>query len=707
MRAPTFQCLTLVFLLAEYKAVALVEHRFLAPTTRDSSPFSVALPARTMSRTNGRWHRQNRHQECRLRFTTTLQSMTIDPETGISSSYGDESRQIPLEMLGQQPPHDFSGQTHYNGEYSEQQAFPHEMSELFTPHDQQQIDQGMTSTSDSTSSGGSRRKTRNHNEAMGDIAFLRKRTSDILQLTSPEHLASTSFTADAHSDDHQPMLSFNRGGMKVEVNTFNFLIDGWAFSGELDAADQALRLLERMEELYYQHPDLKICPDVRSYTKTINALSRSMRPDAGDLAESILDKMEYVSNNGENVDAKPNTYTYTAVIEAHANSGAEGSPSKTEELLNRMIEKYQSGDREVVPNARCFNAAISAHAKSDVPGAAQQAEYLLNQMDNLYMSGLQEAKPNSFNYNSLISAWANCNEEGSAQRAAEILQRMEQCYAYGDASCKPTTVSFNAVIDAYAKSGLEDAAERAEDVLRRMENLSKAGGDVKPNTRSFNSVMNAWAKSGREDAALKAQDLLEYMQRLYDEGNKSVRPDAHSFVTVINAYARSHMPGKAERANNLFRIMKEEYEDGNNKRVRPSVVAVNAVMNACAYTVGDVPEQNRAMEIAHQKLKNLENSEYGSPDQITYGTFLKVCKNQMPDCSTRQQIMEVIFKKCVQHGQVGNLVLQQLKAMGPPELYLHLVGFDINDDIRMEDLPHEWWCNVVEGKWRRRRNKVN
>jgi hypothetical protein len=164
------------------------------------------------------------------------------------------------------------------------------------------------------------------------------------------------------------------------------------------------------------------------------------------------------------------------------------------------------------------------------------------------------------------------------------------------------------------------------------------------------------------------------------------------------------MPGKAERANNLFRIMKEEYEDGRNNRLRPSVVAVNAVMNACAYTSGDIPEQNRAMEIAHQKLKNLENSDYGSPDQITYGTYLKVCKNQMPDCSTRQQIMEVIFRKCVQHGQVGNLVLQQLKAMGPPELYFQLVGFDINDDIRMEDLPPEWWCNVVEGRWRRRKN---
>jgi len=144
------------------------------------------------------------------------------------------------------------------------------------------------------------------------------------------------------------------------------------------------------------------------------------------------------------------------------------------------------------------------------------------------------------------------------------------------------------------------------------------------------------------------------------------------------------------------------YESGNT-RVRPNVVAVNAVMNACAYTSGDVMAQNRAMEIAHKRLRDLENSDYGSPDQITYGTFLKVCANQMPDCSTRQQIMEVVFKKCVRDGQVGNLVLQQIKVMGPPELYYHLVGRSIDEDIRMEDLPEEYWCNVVEGKWRRRR----
>ncbi len=170
------------------------------------------------------------------------------------------------------------------------------------------------------------------------------------------------------------------------------------------------------------------------------------------------------------------------------------------------------------------------------------------------------------------------------------------------------------------------------------------------------------------------------------------------------AWARSQKKGKAERCHNLFREMVKYYEAGNTQ-LRPNVVAYNAVMNACAFTnAADVREQNRAIEIAHLTLKELEASPYGNPDQVTYGTFLKVCANQMPDCSTRRQIVEVLFKKCCKDGQVGSLVLHQLKTMTSEELYQKLLGKSLDDDVKLEDLPHEWWCNVIEGKLRRRRN---
>jgi hypothetical protein len=147
------------------------------------------------------------------------------------------------------------------------------------------------------------------------------------------------------------------------------------------------------------------------------------------------------------------------------------------------------------------------------------------------------------------------------------------------------------------------------------------------------------------------------------------------------------------------------YKAGNT-HLRPTVVSYNAVMNACAYTSNDnLHQQNRAMEIADLMFREINNSHDVSPDQVTYGTFLKVCANQLPECDSRRQIVDSIFNNCRRDGQVSNLVIQQLKAVADIDQFQALVGRSIFEEIEMEDLPSEWWCNVVEGRWRRRRNQ--
>ena len=510
------------------------------------------------------------HPPIRSKTTTRIHSMTVDPKTGLSVSsntddveeFLDENEQRQHQLVDlHETSHDDHGRSyavHDEDEDDDTATTDDDESEsLSKPFTTSSY---LAAVSPEQHNNNQRKKKRKNNTAMKDVAFLRKRTANLLKATSTENYLSQ------HQQNDSQSNTISRG-MKVNLNTFNFLIDGWAFSAEMDSADKAMILLERMEEMYSNYgSESPVCPDVRSYTKVINALSRSNRPDSGDLAEQILNKMEHVSKfNGENPSAKPNTYTYTAAIEAHAHSGNDDSPQKAEELLERMVEKYNKGDSDLSPNARCFNAVISSYAKSALPGAAQRAEILLDKLDGLYMSGLEEAKPNSFNYNSLITAWANCRPQDheddyefcSARKAQEILERMEQCYAAGDQSCKPTTISYNAVIDAYAKSSREDAAERAEQILRRMGHLYKEGrADIRPNTRSFNTVINAWAKSGRGDeAAEKAQDLLDMMTRLYEEGNNdTVRPDVHTFCTVINGTYFVFCHRKNEETNKKIRL---------------------------------------------------------------------------------------------------------------------------------------------------------
>lgn len=186
-----------------------------------------------------------------------------------------------------------------------------------------------------------RRKRSKGNQAMKDPAFLRKRTEKIL------------------TEDHIDNASISSRGMKADRKTFHFLIDAWAFSNEEDATDQAIALIHKMEEL--ANADASLVPDVRSYTKVINAIARSNSPSSGEMADEFLDKMNYLWQSGMNPTVKPNTFTYTAVVEAHANSGVLGSAQHAEEICEVMVRKFlDENDPDVRPTARAFNAVINA-----------------------------------------------------------------------------------------------------------------------------------------------------------------------------------------------------------------------------------------------------------------------------------------------------------------------------------------------------------
>jgi len=565
---------------------------------------------------------------------------------------------------------------------------------------------------------------RMNNPAMNDASFLRKRTETLLRVTSDSYLCVLDDDGNeigSSSNCNINSIGAAGGGMKVDKRTFDWLMDAWAFSGELDAHEMAMALLARMEELRDNGGSLRpIRPDVRSYSKVINAISRSGRIDAGEMAEAILDRMEFRCHSEEAEfeaemgllnDARPNGYTYTGVIEAYGRSGSPDAAPRAEALVERMETLRAAGDPDVKPTARSWNSVINAWAQSGEIDAAQRAEDCLDRMEELaVLTGNDDVRPNSYNYNSVINAWANANsrEVGAAGRAEAILERMERLHREEqDEDVKPRTATYNAIIDAWAKSGDPDAAQRAELLLAHMTDLYESGHnpDAKPNVRSFNSVLNAWAKCRDPEAPLRATDVLQRMEELSSMGGdwEDLSPDATSFSTAINAYARSQVAGKAQEAYGLFQHMVELYEFTGNRNLRPNAVVYNSVLNACAFTMGEMDEQNRAMEIASSMFKGLDASPYGKPDQITYGTYLKVIAYQMPDNVARTRIVEAVFRRCARDGMVGDFVLRMLREVAQDgESFERMTGKIDDEDFSLSDLPIEWTGNVVEGKRMRR-----
>lgn len=520
---------------------------------------------------------------------------------------------------------------------------------------------------DSSANSKPRRKGhRKFNVAMSDPIFVRKRTAALLAATK---------------DGGIPSKSQHRSGLKIGKKTFDWLIDAWAYSSQPDSTEMALQLLNRMEQLQ-SHGHEKLEPNVKTYTKVIRAVALSPHPD-GALAEQLLNNMTTIHN------LSPNTMTYTYVIDAYSRSSLPEAPQQAKRLIETMETLRQSG-QPIHPTARAYNSLIRCYANDP-----SQANACLDAMEQLASStNNQEVRPNSINCNSVIAAWA---KSGNAVQAELVLHKMERLYSeHGLKQFQPQTDTYNAIIDAYAKSGELSAPNRAELLLGYMMELYDTRQNIhaKPNVLSFNSVMNAWAKSGDIYAPERALEILDQME-------KWVEPDVTSFATVIHAYARSMNYGKAEMAYELYGRMKSLYiSTGMRETLRPNAIAINSVLNACAFTVGDIEEQCRAMEIANDMFRDA--NERDVVDEVTYGTYLKVICNQMPRGRQRSKVVRVILDRAIKSGMVGKLVLKQVKEVGlEAEVCAVLFGRQSMDGLGLDDLPSSWSRNVVDRRKQR------
>lgn len=278
-------------------------------------------------------------------------------------------------------------------------------------------------------------------------------------------------------------------------------------------------------------------------------------------------------------------------------------------------------------------------------------------------------------------------------------------------------VTYNSCIDCWAKSQSVLGARKAEALLQKMTMLYKSGDlSVKPTTHTYNSVILSWAKSNTKCAYSKALALLNHMWEEYESKNIEIMPDAFAYNTVISAISKSEKEDKAQKALRLLRKMDKLYRAGQNKGARPNEFTYTTVLNSCAFSkIGGQHAKRKAMDTAIFTLEELQVSPYGNPNHVTYGMFLKAANNLIPtsDKMKRRYVVEPVFLQCCKDGQVGEIVLKELK-LAAPEIYTHYLGkIRISGSkIRMEDLPRAWTMNVKNQRhvWKqkeyRKKNKL-
>jgi hypothetical protein len=237
--------------------------------------------------------------------------------------------------------------------------------------------------------------------------------------------------------------------------------------------------------------------------------------------------------------------------------------------------------------------------------------------------------------------------------------------------------------------------------------MDRAGDNsVKPTAHTYNSVLHAWANSNSKSADMKSQELLNHMWKEYRRGNSCTKPDALAYNTVINTVSKSDREDKAQKALRILRTMDKLYQTGIYEDLKPNEFTYTSVLNSCAFSsVGGQLRRRKAMDTAIFTLEELQESQYGNPNHVTYGMFLKACANLIPmDEERRRVVVEPVFLQCCKDGQVGDIVLKQLRLAAPDDLYQKLLG-DLSysgSTLRVEDLPKEWRCNVRNERHRSR-----
>ena len=498
--------------------------------------------------------------------------------------------------------------------------------------------------------------------------------------------------------------------------TYNTIMNAYAKSDTVNSATMAENFFNELKGRYQSTGDVAFQPDIISYTTLLNAYGNCKTPGSAKRAEDILLQMNKVYQD-DHFQVKPNTLCFNEVLYAWAKSQDPNALQRAEMILHLMEDMSASRNTDVAPNTRSYNIVLLAAASGPKQDAAIRAQLFFDRMkesnrvvpdavtyntvieayaksggDDTFQSILQLIQEayqtegvvlNSIFISGAISSLSRVGLRGAATTAEAIVEEIQKKYEAGEGNLAVDTNIYNALIHCWAKSGETDAPFRAEEILQLMEDdASKGNKKVKPNVQTYTSVADCWAKSNDLHAGDRAEAILHRMR---------VPPSVHTYTTVIQAFARSQYPDKAIRAQAVLQRMKDDFRVAKNPDAQPTIVAYNALMNACEFTFGDIHDVEQAFKVACLAFDEMRSAPDLKMDHVTYGSFLGVINELMPKSDIRNEMVQLVGKRCCSDGQLGSLTIKKLKETAGPALYR-----DCLNGIRDDNFPASWSCNVCE-----------
>ena len=410
--------------------------------------------------------------------------------------------------------------------------------------------------------------------------------------------------------------------------------------------------------------------------------------------EKILKRIVDERNAG-NENACPTTAFYNAALQVWAMAASDdekgAAAERAEQILINMQAMYEEGDILVQPDTQSFYNVILAWSLSREKYAPQRALQVLNWMIQLYETNVNNlALPDEECFTTVLNMVCKSGTKKAGKEAEEVFTSMEKFFPESI-----TTQHFNLVLDAWKTTNSAEAARRSEDILNYMQILTEANvPNVRPNLYTYSIVIQTLSKSRYKSCPKRATAMLKRLETDYENGDVTLPPDNIIYNIVLDKWAKSGDVNAAQQARKILRRMAKFSESRDIIKCRPDVYSYTSVISACAQTQGSRQQRLHSYHIARETFDELlqRKNENLYPSHVTYGTMLKACAFLLPKHEEyRENEVRDIFSRCVDDGQVGDMVVSRLRQAGCANLFHELL-----EGHAKTNLPKEWTRNVKE-----------
>jgi len=360
--------------------------------------------------------------------------------------------------------------------------------------------------------------------------------------------------------------------LKPDTVAYNTVLSALASSGDQGkkcSAKEAEQLLNSMEA----SGDESIAPNTVSYSTVISAWAKSRERGAADAAVRLLRRMENLSNESKSGDhplalqcIKPNTISYASTLDALSRSGQKGASKLAMEILQQMEDRFADGADDVRPNAYSYSSVIMAIANNpEKDTISTDAQKLLRHMIKISNESNSDASPNTVVFNSVIKAIEKSSVQNKALESQGILDVMKEM-CFNNDGCNmdlyPNTRTYNGVIRCCAfTSGTEEEKRAAFDIatntLNDLRNSKRCSVDMYTYPAMFKSFERLLVRTGRKyqdkNTNLQEEDFQQ-IQRVFDMCCEDGVVDSLVLNNLTNILSRNSM------RRLLSRVVEEEEE---------------------------------------------------------------------------------------------------------------------------------------------------